>query len=58
MDDAIFFPLAPFIETDGLQEISKDVKKVEVNSYESFVEAVKNSGIVGLGGAGFPTYVK
>lgn len=32
---------AIFIETDGLQEISKDVKKVEVNSYESFVEAVK-----------------
>ena len=29
-----------------------------MNSYESFVEAVKNSGIVGLGGAGFPTYVK
>ena len=55
--DGTYVP-AIFIETDGLQEISKDVKKVEVNSYESFVEAVKNSGIVGLGGAGFPTYVK
>lgn len=38
--DGTYVP-AIFIETDGLQEISKDVKKVEVNSYESFVEAVK-----------------
>lgn len=49
---------AIFIESDGLQEISKDVMPPVVNSYESFVEAIKNSGIVGLGGAGFPTYVK
>ncbi len=29
-----------------------------IDSRESFIEAVKNSGIVGLGGAGFPTYFK
>ena len=49
---------AIFIETDGMQEISDEVQPIKVDSYEDFVEAIKNSGIVGLGGAGFPTYVK
>lgn len=46
------------VETDGLQEISEEVKKPEVNDFDSFISAVKKSGIVGLGGAGFPTFVK
>jgi len=46
------------IETDGLQEVSEEVKPPEVNDLTSFVAAVKNSGSVGLGGAGFPTFVK
>ncbi len=46
------------IEPDGLQEISEEVKPPEVNDLTSFVEAVKSSGSVGLGGAGFPTFVK
>lgn len=49
---------AVVIETDGLQEISEEVKRPEVSDFESFISAVKNSGIVGLGGAGFPTFVK
>ncbi|MDD5796047.1 MAG: electron transport complex subunit RsxC [Oscillospiraceae bacterium] len=49
---------AVVIETDGLQEVSESVKPPVVTDFESFVKAVKESGIVGLGGAGFPTYVK
>ena len=29
-----------------------------VNSKEEFIEAVKQSGLVGLGGAGFPAHIK
>lgn len=46
------------IESDGMQEISEEVKPPEVSDLMSFVEAVKSSGSVGLGGAGFPTFVK
>ena len=46
------------IESDGLMTVSEDVKIPEVNDFDSFVAAVKASGLVGLGGAGFPTYVK
>lgn len=46
------------IDTDGQQTICDCVKAPEVTDYASFVEAVKASGLVGLGGAGFPTSVK
>lgn len=46
------------IETDGLQEISDEVKPPEISDTDGFVAAVKSSGSVGLGGAGFPTFVK
>jgi len=46
------------IESDGEQNVLEGIVPPEVNSREDFIEAVKNSGIVGLGGAGFPTYVK
>ena len=46
------------IETDGLQEVSPEVKPPDVHDLTSFVEAVRESGSVGLGGAGFPTFVK
>jgi len=46
------------IKTDGLQTVSEDIKKPEVTDRESFVAAIKASGLVGLGGAGFPTWVK
>ncbi len=46
------------IESDNKNEIDPDIKPPVVNSKEDFVEAVKKSGIVGLGGAGFPTFIK
>lgn len=46
------------IETDGLQEVYEEIKKPQVTNMQEFVDAVRASGIVGLGGAGFPTAVK
>ena len=46
------------IETDGQQTVMEGIAPPEVKDLASFVEAVKNSGVVGLGGAGFPTAVK
>ena len=42
------------IKSDGKQELLDTVLPPEINSLEDFVKAVRNSGIVGLGGAGFP----
>ena len=49
---------AVVIESDG--EMSRDEALVppSVNSAEELTEAIRKSGVVGLGGAGFPTYVK
>lgn len=49
---------AVVIESDGEMAVDESVKPPVVDSKESLIEAVKNSGIVGLGGAGFPTFVK
>lgn len=46
------------IEADGLQEISDEVKPPVITDKESFIKAVRESGAVGLGGAGFPTHIK
>lgn len=46
------------IDSDGLQTIDPSIKPPKVASREEFVNAVKASGLVGLGGAGFPTYIK
>ncbi len=46
------------IESDGLQTPEPSIAPPAVSDRESFIEAVKSSGIVGLGGAGFPTAVK
>lgn len=46
------------IESDGEQTLSETVVPREVNSREEFLGALAESGIVGLGGAGFPTLVK
>ena len=48
------------VENDGLDEVCKDMKTYtfdEVTPAE-IVEAVKNAGIVGMGGAAFPTHIK
>lgn len=46
------------IESDGEQSVLESITPPSVNSREEFIEAVKASGMVGLGGAGFPTVVK
>lgn len=46
------------IEPDGEQTVHESVVKPEVSDYASLVQAVKRSGIVGLGGAGFPAWLK
>lgn len=46
------------IETSPNQVMSEDIKPPVINSREDFISAVKQSGSVGLGGAGFPTHIK
>lgn len=46
------------IKTDGLQEIHEDVKPPVCKNRQEFVAAIRESGLVGLGGAGFPAHVK
>lgn len=46
------------IESDGEQTVCDTVAPHDVNSREEFLDALCKSGIVGLGGAGFPTIVK
>lgn len=46
------------IETDGEQTVCPDVRPPEVHDKESFCKAIRESGCVGLGGAGFPTHIK
>ncbi len=46
------------IESDGLQTVDESIKKPVVNDLSDFVRAVRDSGAVGLGGAGFPTAIK
>ncbi|MBQ8203000.1 MAG: electron transport complex subunit RsxC [Clostridia bacterium] len=46
------------IEADGENLVEESVAPPTVNSREELIEAIKKSGIVGLGGAGFPTFVK
>ncbi len=53
--------MAVVIENDGKDELSEEVKAPENPdslTVDEMVEAVKNAGIVGMGGATFPTYVK
>lgn len=46
------------IESDGEMRKAEEVVPPTVTNYDEFVAAVRASGIVGLGGAGFPTFVK
>ena len=46
------------IESDGLMTPYEGIKAPEITDYDSFIAAVRNSGVVGLGGATFPTAVK
>ena len=49
---------AVVIETDKQQTLCEDIKPPVIKSHADFVAAIKASGIVGLGGAGFPTHIK
>ncbi len=49
---------AVFIEPDGLMEKDPSIAPPRVKTREDFLAAVAGSGIVGLGGAGFPTHIK
>lgn len=49
---------AVVIESDGEMKVDESIIPPVVNNNKELVEAIKNSGIVGLGGAGFPTHVK
>lgn len=52
------FVPAIVIESDGKQELYESIAVPEVTDTKSFLDAVRASGVVGLGGAGFPTAVK
>ncbi len=49
---------AVVIETDLRQTLHEDIKPPVIDTREDFIKAIRDSGSVGLGGAGFPTYVK
>lgn len=46
------------IEADKQQELAEDIKAPEITDMDSFIKAVRESGLVGLGGASFPTHIK
>ncbi len=46
------------ITADGAQTIWEGIEPPVYKTREEFLTAVRNSGAVGLGGAGFPTHVK
>ena len=45
-------------ESDGAMTPDRSLTPPAVHSRESLIEAIRESGIVGLGGAGFPTHFK
>ncbi len=49
---------AIIIESDGEMTEDANIKPPVVNNRRDLDAAVRDSGVVGLGGAGFPTYVK
>lgn len=49
---------AVVIESDGEMTPDDTLTPPVVNSREALIEAIRESGIVGLGGAGFPTHFK
>ncbi|MEE1038060.1 MAG: electron transport complex subunit RsxC [Eubacterium sp.] len=46
------------IETDGKQEVAEGIEPPKAETREEFVAAIRKSGLVGLGGASFPTHIK
>ena len=50
--------LAIRIESDGKMEKDPSLKAPEVHNLDEFLDAVRQSGIVGLGGSAFPVWAK
>ena len=46
------------IESDGLMEIDPEIKSPTVTNLDEFLNAIRESGVVGLGGAAFPVWAK
>ena len=46
------------IESDGEMRLYEGVRPPDVKNPDDFIKAVRASGLVGMGGAGFPTHVK
>jgi len=46
------------IESDGLMTLDESIAPPVIESCYDFIQAIKKSGLVGLGGAGFPTHIK
>ena len=46
------------IESDGKMEVADTVKPPVITDCDSFLQAVRDGGLVGLGGAAFPTWAK
>lgn len=46
------------LEADGEDAWDESLQPPQVTDLDSFLRAVRQSGLVGLGGAGFPTHVK
>ena len=49
---------AVIIESDGEMTLDPNIKAPKIENAADLSDGLKQSGIVGLGGAGFPTYVK
>ena len=65
VEKIIDFPLfngssvpAAVIRSDGEMTLDEKIAPPIISGREDFISALKDSGIVGLGGAGFPTYFK
>ena len=49
---------AVVIQSDGIQALDPSIRRPQINNREDFIAAVRESGLAGLGGAGFPTAIK
>lgn len=46
------------IESDGEMRLFEELRPIVVGSAQQFIDVLRDSGLTGLGGAGFPTYAK
>lgn len=46
------------IESDNRMQLDPSIAPPVIESRQDFIKAVRESGVIGLGGAGFPTHVK